>query len=110
MPLTGNIFAGIPAASCEECFATLLEGRWGRIERIASFGQASPPGFWYDQPHDEWVLVLRGRARLRVEEEMLELEPGSYVHLAAHVRHRVEWTSQDEPTLWLAIHFPAEDS
>jgi cupin 2 domain-containing protein len=32
------------------------------LERIVSFGQASPPGFWYDQPQVEWVLLLKGAA------------------------------------------------
>jgi hypothetical protein len=33
-----------------------------RIERIVSLGQASRPGFWYDQPEAEWVLLLEGAA------------------------------------------------
>jgi hypothetical protein len=40
-----------------------------RIERIVSWGQASPAGFWYDQAEGEWVLVLGGAARLRFEDE-----------------------------------------
>jgi cupin 2 domain-containing protein len=39
-----------------------------RIERIVSRGHASPPGFWYDQPEHEWVMVLGGRAVLEVVE------------------------------------------
>ena len=33
-----------------------------------------------------------------------ELGPGDYVNLAAHTRHRVAWTTLEEPTVWLAIH------
>jgi hypothetical protein len=33
-----------------------------RVERIVSLGQASAPGFWYDQAEGEWVLVLAGAA------------------------------------------------
>ncbi len=71
-----------------------------------SFGQASPPGFWYDQPQDEWILVLRGRAGLLVEGEAeCTLEPGGFAFLPARRRHRVTWTARGEPTVWLAVHF-----
>jgi cupin 2 domain-containing protein len=72
-----------------------------------STGQASPPGFWYDQPHSEWVAVLRGEARLAFEDsaEPVVLKTGDFVDIAAHRRHRVEWTDPDVPTIWLAIHY-----
>ena len=80
-----------------------------RIERIISFGQASPPGFWYDQTHAEWVVVLTGAAHLRFDDEaaLRSLSPGDYVEIAAHRRHRVEWTDPTQPTIWLAIHYGA---
>jgi hypothetical protein len=40
-----------------------------KIERIISQGQASPPGFWYDQAWNEWVIVLKGSATLQFEDE-----------------------------------------
>ena len=54
------------------------------------------------------MVVLRGRARLRFEGEDAdrELGPGDYVHIPAHARHRVAWTAPDEPTVWLALHYP----
>lgn len=78
-----------------------------RIERIVSTGQASPPGFWYDQEEDEWVLLLTGRAGLRLEgqENVRTLNPGDHVHIPAHTRHRVEWTDDQERTIWLAIFY-----
>ena len=33
------------------------------------------------------------------------LTPGSYVNIAAHERHRVEWTGADEETVWLAVFY-----
>jgi cupin 2 domain-containing protein len=77
-----------------------------RIERIVSTGQASPPGFWYDQPDDEFVVLLTGGARLRFEdgEVTLDMKPGDWVEIPAHVRHRVESTQADPPTVWLAVH------
>jgi cupin 2 domain-containing protein len=101
-----NLFANIPTELPTELITTLIEANGCRIERIVSHGHASPAGFWYDQDHDEWVAVLKGAARLRIEgqAELLLMNPGDFVHLPAHQRHRVEWTSPDEPTIWLAVH------
>lgn len=101
-----NIFDGVPRQSIEEQVDILLSRPGLRIERIVSTGQASPPGFWYDQPQDEWVIVLRGAARLVIEGEAeWSLGPGDFCFLPARSRHRVTWTSPDEPTVWLAVHF-----
>lgn len=92
--------------AAEEQFLQLLAEPGIRIERIVSTGQASPPGFWYDQDEAEWVAVLAGAALLRFEDEAepRRLGPGDFVHIAAHRRHRVEWTHPFEATVWLAIH------
>jgi cupin 2 domain-containing protein len=97
-----NLFADIP----EELIQALLCTPGLRIERIVSLGHASPEGFWYDQEASEWVLLLKGAARLRFEgEEPIELRPGAFVNIPPHRRHRVEWTDPHEPTIWLAIHY-----
>lgn len=101
-----NIFEGVPDESAEEQIEVLLSRPGIAIERIVSTGQASPPGFWYDQPQDEWVLVLRGAAGLMIEGEAeRRLAPGDFVFLPARKRHRVTWTAPGEPTVWLAVHF-----
>ena len=64
-----NIFHGVKARLDEEEITELLSRPGIRIERIVSTGQASPPDFWYDQPNDEWVIVLTGSAGLAVEGE-----------------------------------------
>jgi len=104
-----NLFAPLSASREREVFETLLEHRGARIERIVSTGQASPPGFWYDQPGVERVAVLAGRARLRFadEPEARELGPGDFVMIDAHRRHRVEWTDPAVTTVWLAVHLEA---
>jgi cupin 2 domain-containing protein len=33
------------------------------------------------------------------------LQPGDYVHIPAHRRHRVEWTEVGQTTVWLALHY-----
>ena len=101
-----NLLADVPAVLPEELFEILLEAGNVRIERIVSRGHCSSPGFWYDQPQSEWVLVVSGAARLVIEGgEPLELRAGSYVNIPAHTRHRVEWTDPEQPTIWLAVHY-----
>jgi cupin 2 domain-containing protein len=104
----GNLLTGLAPLQAEERIEPLAGAAGVRIERIVSTGQASPSGFWYDQPGDEFVVLLAGAARLRFEdgdvERDLELGPGDWVEIPAHVRHRVEWTQTDPPTVWLAVH------
>lgn len=104
---TGNLFTNVPRQLPDEQILTLLKAPHVRIERIVSTGQATAPGRWFDQDQAEWVLVLAGSAGLifEGESEPLRLEPGSYVHIAAHARHRVVWTDPSTPTVWLAIHY-----
>ncbi len=101
-----NLFADLPQTLPDELFTTLLEAATVRIERIVSLGHAAPEGFWYDQDQHEWVVVLKGAARLRFErEDAVVLKPGDFINIPAHKRHRVEWTTPDEPTCWLAVHY-----
>ncbi len=102
-----SLFAPLPAASREEVLQELLRGGAFRLERIVSTGHTTPEGQWYDQETDEWVALVAGAARLRFEEndELLEMRPGDCVLIAAHHRHRVEWTDPNRPTIWLALHY-----
>lgn len=103
-----NLFADIPLQLPEELVQTLIESDGVRIERIVSRGHTSPEDFWFDQDRPEWVMVLRGRARVRFAAGAdRELEPGDYLHIDAHQLHRVEWTQPDEDTVWLAVHYRA---
>jgi cupin 2 domain-containing protein len=100
-----NLFAPLPEARAGEAVSVLCAVPGLRIVRIVSRGQASPPGFWYDQAETEWVLLLAGVAELRFadEHQARRLAPGDWVEIAPHRRHRVEWTDPDEPTVWLAV-------
>lgn len=78
------------------------------IERIVSTGQTSPEGFWYDDPREEWVVLLAGAAALEFEAQgsvRHGMLPGDYVHIPPHCRHRVAWTDPALPTVWLAVYF-----
>jgi cupin 2 domain-containing protein len=103
-----NLFTDLPRSTLEnEQFCELLARPGLRIERIVSTGQASPEGFWYDQPDGEWVLLIQGEAGLRFadEAEARHLRTGDFVDIAPHRRHRVDWTASEPPTIWLAIHY-----
>ena len=102
-----NLLGNLPDARTAEITETLLNAPGVRIERIVSFGSESPDGFWYDQDESEWVVVLAGAARLRFadEEEARLLEAGDWMEIAAHRRHRVEWTDPVQPTVWLAVFY-----
>ena len=100
-----NLFTELPSSLPEELIEKLVDTSGVRIERIISTGHASPPGFWYDQAESEWVVVLRGEATLAFEDEERVLNPGDYVLIPSHRRHRVNSTSSKEPTIWLAMFF-----
>lgn len=110
--MAGNLFAEVEAAvGPEEWMDQLVANAAVRVERIVSTGQASPPGFWYDQELAEWVVLLTGAAELQFEDETAprRLGPGDWVNIAAHRRHRVNWTDPAQPSVWLAIHYPPGD-
>jgi cupin 2 domain-containing protein len=100
-----NLFHDLPPHLPQELVQTLLSAADVRIERIVSHGHASPEGFWYDQTQYEWVVVLKGAARLRFEDQVVEMGPGDFINIPARQKHRVEWTTPDEPTVWLAVFY-----
>jgi cupin 2 domain-containing protein len=99
-----NLLEALPLPTDREHIRCLLENGDVRIEHIVSHGQPSPEGFWYDQPNDEWVLLLKGSATLLLAPgERLELKSGDSLLIPAHLQHCVEQTSED--AIWLAVHF-----
>jgi cupin 2 domain-containing protein len=110
--MIANLFTNLPAAGSDEDFVPLLDRPGVRIERIVSHGHASPPGFWYDEPQGEWVLLLQGEAALRFEDEPAPraLKTGDFLDIPAHRRHRVEWTRPGAATVWLAVHYDFRDT
>ncbi|MEZ0121362.1 MAG: cupin domain-containing protein [Candidatus Reddybacter sp.] len=102
-----NVFAAIPQCLNQELVETLLENKDVCIERIVSKGHTSPASGWYDQPKNEWVMVLKGEAVIAFEDEPeIRLVAGSYIDIAAHKKHRVSWSDPDVETIWLAVHYP----
>jgi cupin 2 domain-containing protein len=104
---TDNLFKNIPDRFDEEIFEKLLSETPFTLERILSNGQATAVGEWYDPDKNEWVVLLKGQAALLFEgdNEEVIMKPGDYLLIPAHKRHRVEWTSSAETTVWLALYY-----
>ena len=100
-----NIYSSIPADISKELFQDILITDTFTVKRIVSKGHASPKDFWYDQDQNEWVILLTGRAGLLFEgsDTIIELTPGDYIIIPAHLQHRVEWTDPNIETVWLEI-------
>jgi cupin 2 domain-containing protein len=96
-----NLFADLPAPAAEEHFETLFARPGLRIERILSHRHASPPGFWYEQPDDEWVLLARAAPSSSSTTAAARPGPGDWLLIPAGCRHRVAATGPD--TVWLAV-------
>ncbi|MEE8513398.1 MAG: cupin domain-containing protein [Gammaproteobacteria bacterium] len=102
-----NIFSNIPKDIPKEIFEEIVSVENCRIQRIISKGHSTPDDQWYDQDKDEWVILLQGSAGLLFEgsDNPIKLQPGDYLHIPAHVKHRVEWTDNNIETIWLAVRY-----
>lgn len=101
-----NIFKNLPANLNEEFFEQILTTENFVVERIISDGHASQKDFWYDQTKNEFVILISGSAQIQYDDgNMISLNPGDYLIIPAHKKHRVESTDKNEKTFWLAIHY-----
>ena len=103
-----NLLVEACPAPGQERIEPLIETAGLRLERIHSCEASSPTGFWYDQPQQEWVVILQGSALIRFadEPEPRELNRGDSLLISAHRRHRVERTDPQPGTIWLALFWP----
>jgi len=102
----GNIFDLPKTLPSQELVETLLNNNNILIERIVSTGQVTPPGEWYDQEQNEWLIVLQGEGELSYEDNSrIKLTVGDYLLIPAHQKHRVEYTSTEPPCIWLTVFF-----
>ncbi len=113
--LRGNFAERFPDASAGEIIDVLARfpGRRVAVERIVSGGHPSPEGDWYDQDGDEWVMLLRGSARIAFENHAetglsdIALAEQDWLLIPAHCRHRVASVSPD--AVWIAVHGDAPE-
>ena len=105
VPAISNLFQLPERRTFDEVFEVLARGDNLKIERIVSTGHSTPMGEWYDQAADEWVGLLQGEAQLQYGDGSLQqLHAGDWILIPAHLKHRVERTSESPPCVWLAIH------
>ena len=100
-----NIFGNILADSKNEQFYEILKNEKVRIETIVSNGHKSEKDFWYDQDENEFVMLLEGHAIIEFEDKRVEMVKGDFIDIPKHVKHRVMFTSNTEPTIWLAVFY-----
>lgn len=105
--MVNNLFNNIQLPQGkEEIFELLCKRPDLKIERIISNGQITPEGQWYDSQEEEWVVLLQGQASLELEDgSRIHLQPGDYLLIPPHCKHRVTFTSQHPPCIWLAVHW-----
>jgi cupin 2 domain-containing protein len=54
-------------------------------------------------------MLLQGQARLSfADSEFVELNPGDYLFIPAYCKHRVDWTTPNQVSIWLAVHIESE--
>ena len=100
-----NIFDKVIIDKNEENFFQIFKNESIRVERIVSNGQKSPENFWYEQEENEYILLLSGNAILEFEDFEVELKKGDCLNIEAMQKHRVKFTSLDEPTIWFAVFY-----
>ena len=44
-------------------------------------------------------------SELQILQDQGNVTPGSYVNIAAHKKHRVDWTDPAQETIWLAVFY-----
>lgn len=91
----------------KELFQSLLSTCSLKIERIISTGQVTKKGKWLKSKRNEWVILVRGAARLRFfkKNRVIKLKTGSHVLIPANTLHRVDWTDPRQRTIWFAVHY-----
>ncbi len=83
-----------------EEFTTLLEYKNIKIVRIVSSNDFN--SIEYCQNEDEWVVLLEGKATLRVEQKEVTLTKGETLFISAKTAHQI--LKMKSGTVWLAVH------
>ncbi len=102
----GNIFDGAAPPRSGERFDRLLTLRNLVVERIVS--SEAIERIEYRQDQHEWVVLLKGEARVDVDGREVSLKSGDYLFLEAGTPHTVLQTS--EGAVWLGIHLHSDDA
>ncbi len=95
-----NLFA-YQVPDFDERFDTLIKDRCIEIVRIVS-GKVEAPKEFCDE-REEWVVLLKGAATLRMQNRLYHLSVGDMLHIPANTPHILE--SVEPGSLWLAVHW-----
>lgn len=95
-----NLFDNIPSLVEGEDFSELLKLRNVIIERIVS--SDNPDNMVYCQAQDEWVILIKGEAQVKINDDIVKLKAGDYLFIPALTPHQVLTTSSN--CLWLTVH------
>jgi len=83
-----------------EDFTTLLKHKNIEIKRIVSNTLQTPQTF--QQNEDEWVILLKGCAKIEINSEIKKLKAGDFLFIPANTKHTLLKTKKT--AIWLAIH------
>lgn len=89
----------LPALDSED-FTTLLEHKNVKISRIVSNTLQTEQTFCSDK--DEWVIVLQGCAKLKIDQEIHKLTKGDNIFIPANTEHILLKTKK--VVVWLAVY------
>lgn len=106
MVITGRLAEGSSAPAVGETFTELVTTGNVTIEAIHS--SSTPDPGWYRQDHDEWVMVIDGRAELEVAGRVVAMGAGDWILIRSGVGHRVVATATG--TRWLAVRVNSDGS
>jgi len=95
-----NLFDFELPKSDEESFKTLLENKNVTIKHIVSNTLKTPQTFCSDR--DEFVVLLKGCAKIEIDNEVKKLKTGDTLFIPANTKHKVLKTKK--VAIWLAIY------
>ena len=84
----------------KEIFETLLKDKNIEIKKIISNTLKTPQEFC--QKEDEFVVLLKGCAKIKINGEIKKLKAGDYLFIPANTPHTLIKTKKI--AIWLAIH------
>ena len=104
--LVENYYSGFKKNPVLENYVNLLNGNNFRLEKIVSRGYQTPKLKWLAESKDEFVMLLKGKAKILFETgQQITLKEGDYLVIPSNTKHKVIKTSIRPLCYWLTIHF-----
>jgi len=104
--IVNNYYSGFTPDPVLENYTTLLLGNRFHLEKITSKGYATPNDKWIVEKTNEFVMLLKGKAELLIENgQKIKLDEGDYFLIPKNTKHKVIQTSRKPLCYWLTIHY-----